>query len=114
MNWFQRFVFWDYPRASVQYDIMVALIVGFVLLTPRDWFKDQPKASSVVMLPTAHGNNAYWIDADVLNSVPDARRAARAEELLKARVGRKETVVRLEPIVDSEQELKGYMAFTTP
>ena len=114
MNWFQRFIFWDYPRASIQYDVMVAIIVAFVLLIPREWFKDQPKASSVVMLPTAHGSKAYWIDAEVLNSVPETQRTARAEELLKARAGRKETVVRLEPIVDSEQELKGYMVFTTP
>ena len=114
MNWFQRFIFWDYPRASIQYDVMVAIIVAFMLLIPREWFKDQPKASSVVMLPTSHGSNAYWIDADLLNSVPEAQRPTRAAELLKARAGRKETVVRLEPIVDSEQELKGYMAFTTP
>jgi hypothetical protein len=114
MNWFQRFLLWDYPRASIQYDVMVGIIVVFVLLTPREWFKDQPRPSTVAMLPTAHGNNAFWIDAEVVNSIPDAQRIAKASDLLRARLGRKATVVRLEPIVDSEQEVKGYIAFTTP
>ena len=41
-------------------------------------------------------------------------RAAEASTLLQARTGKKYHVVRLEPIVDSEQEIKGFMAFTTP
>jgi hypothetical protein len=39
---------------------------------------------------------------------------ARVDALLKARTGKKYNVVRLEPIIDSEQETKGYMAFTAP
>ena len=114
MSWFQRFLLWDYPRASVQYDVMIGIIVAFVFLTPREWFKDQPRPSSVVMLPTVHGNNPFWIDAEVLNAVPDGQKAATAAQVLKARLGRKAAVVRLEPIVDSEREIKGYIAFTTP
>ena len=53
----KRFIFWDYPRAGWQYDIMVGLILAFIFLTPRDWFRDQPKASSVVMLPSESGAN---------------------------------------------------------
>ena len=114
MNGLRRFILWDYTRGSWQYDVMVALIVAFIFLTPRDWFKDQPKASSVVLLPTGHGADAYWIDAEVLNAVPPAARTARAADLLKSRTGRKQNVVRVEPIMDSEQELKGYMAYTAP
>ena len=114
MSRFRRFIFWDYQRASLQYDIMVALIVAFIFLVPRQWFKDQPKASTVVMLPTAHGSDAFWIDSEVLIGVPEAERSERAAQLVRARTGHKETIVRLEPIVDSEQEIKGYMAFTAP
>jgi hypothetical protein len=113
MNSFKRFILWDYRRGSVQYDLMVGLILAFVFLTPRDWFKDQPKASSVTMLQTAHGASAFWIDSDVLNSVPEADKLAKASQVVKNRTGRKENVVRLEPIVDSEKEIKGYMAFTS-
>jgi hypothetical protein len=54
------------------------------------------------------------MDSEQLGGVPESQRAARASALLKARTGKKYDVVRLEPIVDSEQEIKGYMAFTTP
>jgi hypothetical protein len=45
-----RTLFWSYERGSWQYDVAVILILVFVLLTPRRWFKDEPQ----VVLP---GNN---------------------------------------------------------
>ncbi len=114
MNSFKRFILWDYRRGSVQYDIMVGLILAFLFLTPREWFKDQPKASSVSILQTAHGTEAFWIDSDVLNGIPASEQLARASQVVKTRTGRKETVVRLQAILDSEQEPKGYLAYTTP
>ncbi len=114
MNSLKRFILWDYRRGSVQYDLMVGLILAFVFLTPREWFKDQPKASSVTMLQTAHGTPAFWIDSAVLSDVPESDRLTRASQVVKTRTGRKENVVRLEAIMDSEKELKGYMAFTNP
>jgi hypothetical protein len=40
-------VFWSYERGSWPYDLMVVLIVIFVLLTPRAWFRDQPQSATV-------------------------------------------------------------------
>jgi|SRR5579871_1771584 len=111
---FKRFLFWDYPRAGWQYDVMVILILAFVLFTPREWFRDQPKASSVVMLPSESGTNVYWMDPDQLAGVPDTQLVDRATALLKTRTGKKQTIARLEPIFDSEKDIRGYMAFTTP
>ena len=110
----KRFFFWDYPRAVWQYDVMVGLILAFIFLTPRDVFRDQPRGSSIVMLPSEHGTTVFWMDADQLSSTANAEQPAKASALLKARTGKKYNVVRLEPIVDSEKEIKGYMAFTTP
>ena len=42
-----RTVFWSYERGSWPYDLMVVLIVIFVLLTPRAWFRDQPQSATV-------------------------------------------------------------------
>ncbi|MEO7143548.1 MAG: hypothetical protein ABI165_08605 [Bryobacteraceae bacterium] len=114
MGGFRRFILWDYPRAGWQYDVMVSLILVFIFLTPRDWFRDQPKASSVVMVPAANGTSAFWIEPDLLAGVSEAGRAARVTALVRKRTGKKPAMVRLEPIFDSEQVLKGYMAFTTP
>jgi len=110
----KRFLFWDYPRAGWQYDVMVGLILAFIFLTPRAWFRDQARASSIVMLPSDHGAAVFWMDPGQLSSVPQAEQQARASALLKARTGKKYNIVRLEPLIDSEQEIKGYMAFTTP
>jgi hypothetical protein len=36
------FIWWTYPRGSLEYDIIVALILAFIFLTPRGFFHDQP------------------------------------------------------------------------
>ena len=106
----KRFLFWDYPRAGWQYDVMVGLILAFIFLTPRNLFRDQPKARSIVMIRP----DAFWMDSDEFSTIPEAERPERAMSLLKARTGKKYNVLRVEPIIDSEDEIKGYMAFTTP
>jgi hypothetical protein len=113
MGGLKRFILWDYPRAGWQYDLMVALILAFIFLTPREWFRDQPRATNVVMVSSGHGT-AYWIESDLLDGVSEAQRSARAEAMIRARTGKKHDVTRVEPIFDSEQEVRGYMAFTTP
>ena len=114
MSALKRFILWDYPRAGWQYDLMVAVILAFVFLTPRDWFRDQPKPSSVVMLP-GHGDSAavFWIEPELLAGVPEANRLTQAQSLLRNRTGRKTTIARLDPIFDAEKEIKGYMAVST-
>ncbi len=113
----KRFFLWDYPRASWQYDVMVAVILAFLFLTPRDWFRDQPRipsTSKFAMLPGAHGGNVYWIESALLADVPEPDRLAKAGQMLRAQAGEKQKVVRLEPVFDSEQEIQGFLAFTRP
>lgn len=113
----KRFVLWDYPRASWQYDVMVGLILAFLFLTPREWFRDQPRiprASKIAMLEAGHGTNVYWIESELLVNIPEAGRGAKAIEMLKTQTGERQRLIRLEPVFDSEKEIKGYMAFTRP
>jgi hypothetical protein len=114
----KRFVLWDYPRASWQYDVMVAIILAFIFLMPREWFRDQPRiprASTIAMLPGENGSNMYLIDPELLSGVPESQQLSKLAEILKTRTGKKQSVLRVQPIYDdSENELKGYMAFTTP
>src|SRR5271169_6012547 len=79
----KRFLFWDYPRAGWQYDVMVGLILAFIFITPREWFRDQPKANSIVMLPSEHGDTVFWMDAEQLSNTPEIARAAEASTLLQ-------------------------------
>src|ERR671939_366963 len=113
MSGLKRFILWDYPRAGWQYDVMVGIILAFIFLTPRAWFRDQPRATDVVMVPSDHGT-AFFIEPDVLQGIPEAQRLNKASSMIRARTGQKHSVSRVEPIFDSEKEIKGYMAFTTP
>ncbi len=108
-------LFWDFPRASWQYDIVVSLILIFIFATPRDWFHDQPKASSVILMSSLNGSNTVFIAPGLIGAVPEQQRPKRAEALIHERTGKKWHVVRVEPIRDeAEQEVKGFIAYTTP
>lgn len=111
----KRLIFWDFARASWQYDVVVALILLFIFVTPRDWFHDQPKAASVVLLSSLHGSNRVFIATELLANVPEQSRTRRAEVLIRERTGKAWHVVRVEPIRDeAEQEVKGFIAYTAP
>jgi len=113
----RRSVLWDYPRATWQYDVMVAVILGFVFLTPRNWFRDQPRiphSSNIAMLPSEQGSNVFWVEPELLDEVPEAQRTVRLGEILSVRTGKKQVVTRIETIFDAEKEIKGYMAFAKP
>ena len=106
----KRFILWDFPRASWQYDLVVALILAFIFLTPRDKFGDQPRiphASNIAMLPPG----TFFVDSQLLEGIPENQRAARLSEILQVRMSNKKLhVTRIEPILNSEGELQGYIA----
>jgi hypothetical protein len=107
---FKRFILWDYARASWQYDVVVGIILAFIFLTPRDWFRDQPRIPHVAAI-----RNVLFVDSEVLAGVPEAQRLSRLREFLGTQPSTAHVnVTRVEPILDSEGELQGYMAFVRP
>ena len=111
----KRFILWDYARGSWQYDVMVGIILAFIFLTPRGWFRDQPRiaqASSITLLPAERGSMQFLVDSALLAGVPADQQAARLTGLLRTRTGNPAlTVTRVEAIRDSEGEQQGYIAF---
>jgi hypothetical protein len=101
----KRFILWDYPRASWQYDVMVGLILAFIFLTPRDWFRDQPRipnASNVAMLPSDHGSSVLWLDSELLAQVPKSS-GSRHHGTAAAQDRQPEVAgLAVEPVRDSE------------
>ena len=67
-------VFWSYERGTVPYDAAVAVILVFVLLTPRGWFHDRPQLGpqsneplvKLVAADDASGTSTYRVDARAL------------------------------------------------
>jgi hypothetical protein len=110
----KRFILWDYPRASWQYDLMVGLILAFIFLTPKALFRDQPRPSHVVQIEADTAAPAFWMDPEMLSETPESARLAEASKILNSRTGKKHTLVRVEPVYDPEKELRGYIAYTRP
>lgn len=114
----KRLIFWEFARGSWQYDVVVGVILLFIFLTPKAWFRDQPRipnASSIAMISTENGVSAFFVEANLLEGISDAQQKNKLTELLQIRTGdRKLAVTRVEPVHDSEGDLRGYMAFARP
>ena len=111
----RRFIFWDFPRASWRYDVVVAFILLFIFAIPREWFHDQPRASGVVLMASLHGGNRVFIASELLAGQNDQQRMRRAETLIRERTGKTWHVVRVEPIRDeADEDVKGFIAYTAP
>jgi hypothetical protein len=71
-----RIFFWTYERGTAPYDIAVAAILVFVLLTPRVWFHDRPQTGpppqeariELIANDEAAGTQTYHVDARLLAS----------------------------------------------
>jgi hypothetical protein len=110
----RQLIFWDFPRMSWKYDVVVALILAFIFLTPRELFKDQPRAVGVVQIPSPPKEAVFWIDPVELRNTPVELRGQRAVELVQRRTGKKMQLIRLETVADPGDEVKGFMAFLKP
>src|SRR5438445_11274787 len=109
---FLRTVFWSFERGTWPYDIAVAVIVVFVLLSPRSWFHDQPplgpaRDAALVELLDADlrgGTRTYRVSAKLLLSSAKVPESALEDELHEAVSRISETlhkrrvgVIRLQP-----------------
>jgi hypothetical protein len=110
----KRFIWWDYSRGSWQYDVIVAIILAFIFLTPRDWFRDQPRIPQAREI-TALAGHQYLVNPEALAQVPEDHRVDALTKLLQAGAGdRRLVVTRIEPVLDSEGGLQGYIVYTRP
>ena len=83
------FVLWSYDRGTIQYDIMVTLILLFVFLSPL-WinFNDKPvqhnpHQTEVVVAPDGHGGFIYKVDASAVGATVEAQRNAELLHIIE-------------------------------
>lgn len=100
----KRLIFWEYPRTSWQYDVIVALILAFIFLTPRSLYNDQPRASQVAMMSA----DRFLVDPAAFSGLSEPQRLTRATELIQKRYREKVRVTQIEPVVE-ENEVRGYV-----
>ena len=106
------------PEGFLLFFTLFFQLPAFLFLTPRDWFRDQPRihnARSIAMLPSENGSSAFWIDKELLGDTPEKQQTAKLTEPLRALTGNRHlSVTRVEEVRGSEDELLGYMAFARP
>ena len=110
---FVRTVFWSFERGTWPYDLAVAVIVVFVLLSPRSWFHDQPPLGpapdeAMVQLRNADvsdGTRTYRVSAKLLASsakVPEPELEHQLHEAVRQNVETLQKsrfeILRIEPI----------------
>jgi len=114
-----RTFFWSYERGTWQYDVAVILILVYVLLTPRGWFRDQPQVglpantSQVELLSKDGEMEVYRVDARVL--APPERTPALQNDLhnamQKARPDLHDgrfSIGKIEPVRDEKGNVAAY------
>ena len=122
-----RTILWSYERGTWPYDIAVALIVIFVLFSPRSWFRDQssmsqpPPGAQVVLLAAdaASGTETYRVDARLLAS---PLRTPELEHLLHDAMrknvrdlhGHPFQIVRIEPLRGEDGSVISYEVSIKP
>ena len=77
-----RGIFWDAERATWQYDVMVALILGFIFLSPRAWFNDHPAEAApgdLVRISSGSGRAVYQLRAELM----ERERAGSVEQVAR-------------------------------
>src|ERR1051325_7765530 len=114
----KRFVLWDFKRGSWQYDVMVGIILAFIFLTPREVFRDGPRIPQphgIAMLPAENGVASFFVEPGALRDIPEDQRVATLTSMVQSGTSnRRLTITRIEPVVDAEGGLLGYMAFAKP
>ena len=74
----RSYILWSYERGTIQYDVMVTLILLFVFLSPLVInFKDKPvehnpHRTGVVVIPDEHGGLIYQVEGSAVTATDNA------------------------------------------
>jgi len=107
------YILWSYERGTIQYDVMVTLILLFVFLSPLVInFKDKPvdhnpHRTGVVVIPDGQGGFIYQIEARAIQGKDDA--AIRAEMLsIIEPISGEVTISKYDPVRDGSGKILAY------
>jgi hypothetical protein len=73
----ESYILWTHNRGSFHYDVMVTVILLFIFLTPRAWFRDKPvehrpHQTEVIVQPDGNsGGFIYEVDASAVTGTSD-------------------------------------------
>jgi len=107
------YIFWSYERGTVQYDVMVTLILVFVFLSPKLInFKDKPvehnpHRTGVAVMPDGQGGLIYQIEAAAVVGKDDAAVHSQLLEIIEPISG-EVNITKVEPVRDGSGRVLSY------
>src|SRR5579863_1032411 len=107
------YLFWSYERGTIQYDVMVTLILLFVFLSPRLInFKDKPvehnpHRTGVVVVPDGQGALIYQIEASAIVDKDDSALRSQLLQIIEPISG-EVSITKIEPVRDSSGRVLSY------
>ena len=113
----RSYILWTYERGSMQYDIMVTLILAFIFIAPI-WvnFKDKPIERSphqtgVVVSPDGQSGFIYQVDAAAVKGDPTSVEA----DLLSViePIAGEVDITKYEPVRDAKGRVVGYKVWVS-
>ena len=112
----KSFIFWSYERGTVQYDIMVTLILIFVFFSPRIInFNDRPvehnpHSSGVLVYPDGKGEFIYQVEASAVTGSDDSTVRAALLRVIEPISG-SVSISRYETVQDNRGRVVAYKAW---
>jgi hypothetical protein len=113
----KSFVFWSYERGTVQYDVMVTLILLWVFFSPRVIdFNDRPvernpHSTGVLVYPDGQGEFIYQVEARAVPNGDDATIRAGLLRVIEPISG-SISISRYETINDAKGHVTAYKVWT--
>lgn len=107
------FILWSYERGSVQYDVMVTLILLFVFLSPRFInFNDRPvernpQSTGAFVYPDGNGGLVYQVDAKAIAGGDDAAVRTQLLRVIEPISG-SVSIARYEAVTDHKGHVTAY------
>lgn len=110
------YILWSHERGTIQYDVMVTLILVFVFLSPY-WinFNDKPvehnpHRTEVVVTPDGQGGFIYKVEASAISSADDDGRRAELLSIIEPISG-EVSITRVEAVKDRSGRVLTYQVW---
>ena len=112
------YILWTYERGSMQYDVMVTLILAFIFVAPY-WvnFKDKPiertpHQTEVIVFPDGQSGFIYQVDASVVHGSDPASIETDLLRTIEPIAGEVD-ITKYEPVRDARGRVVGYKVWVS-
>jgi hypothetical protein len=104
LNTVKKLFFWNYARNTWQWDVLCAVILVFIFVTPKSWFENGERRDILMhQSPTA---STLVVSPELVENAQDR---SELERRVKAFTGRDDaTVVDIRKVADKDGHIRAY------